>query len=578
MSAARSGVDPAPAAPSVSDLPWWRRGALYEIYVRSFQDSDGDGVGDLEGIRRRLDHLAWLGVEGIWLTPFYRSPMADFGYDISDHCDVDPRFGSLADFDALVADAHARGIRVIVDYVPNHTSDQHPWFVASRSSRSDPRRAWYVWRDGRTAGGPPNNWLSLFGGEAWSCDERTGQYYLHTFLPEQPDLDWRNPEVRDAMFDVARFWLARGVDGFRIDVAGAVMKDPDLRDNEPADDPGRASPFGSEWAKWRHDRQFGHPDVYDVWREFRRIVDDVAGDRDPVTIAEVSSEHLPTWAAYYGRQLDGVHMPFGFHLLHVDWTAAAIRAIVERVEAALPPGAWPNWVLGNHDQPRVASRAGAERARVAMLLLLTLRGAPTLYYGDELGMLDGAIPPERVQDPWERRVPGLGRDRARTPMRWEPGAGGGFCPPGVEPWLPMDDGGSGLDVASQRADPRSMLNLTREILQLRRSHEALASGAYRSLPAPTAATPTSASPTASRWSSHSTWPAPARRWRCLVAAASCWPPTATGRASRSSIASSWRRSREPSSASRSRRGARRRADGACGSPRRRWRAPARPVP
>ena len=221
-----------------------------------------------------------------------------------------------------------------------------------------------------------------------------------------------------------------------------------------------------------------------MWREFRRIVDDVAGDRDPVTIAEVSSEHLPTWAAYYGRQLDGVHMPFGFHLLHVDWSAAAIRSIVERVEAALPPGAWPNWVLGNHDQPRVASRAGAARARVAMLLLLTLRGAPTLYYGDELGMLDGTIPPERVQDPWERRVPGLGRDRARTPMRWEAGAGGGFCPPGVEPWLPMDDGLSGLDVASQRADPRSMLNLTREILQLRRSHEALASGAYRSLPAP----------------------------------------------------------------------------------------------
>jgi glycosidase len=409
--------------------------------------------------------------------------MADFGYDISDYRDVDPIFGNLSDFDALAADAHARGIRVVIDFVPNHTSDRHPWFVAARSSRDDPHRAWYVWRDGWPDGSPPNNWLSLFGGPAWTCDERTAQYYLHTFLPEQPDLDWRNPAVREAMFDVARFWLARGVDGFRIDVAGAVMKDPGLRDNPPADDPDRPSPFGVEWARWRHDHQFGHPDVYEVWREFRELVDRFAGDRDPVTIAEVSSDNLPSWAAYYGRQLDGVHMPFGFHLLHVDWSASAIREVVDRVEAALPPGAWPNWVLGNHDQPRIASRAGAERTRVAMLLLLTLRGAPTLYYGDELGMPDGRIPRDRMRDPWEARVPGLGRDPARTPMRWEAGPGGGFCPPDVEPWLPMDDV-DGLDVASQRADPRSMLNLTRDILAVRRSSAALSAGAYRSLEAP----------------------------------------------------------------------------------------------
>jgi alpha-glucosidase len=463
--------------------PWWRRGALYEIYVRSFQDSDGDGVGDLEGIRRRLPYLEWLGVAGIWLTPFYRSPMADFGYDISDHTDVDPRFGSLETFDALVADAHARGIRVVVDYVPNHTSDQHPWFVASRSSRDDPKRDWYVWRDPKPDGSPPNNWLSLFGGSAWETDPATGQAYLHTFLREQPDLDWRNPEVREAMFDVARFWLDRGVDGFRIDVAGAVMKDPELLDNAPNPHPPARAIFGDEWARWEHHRQFAWPDVYDVWKAFREVVDEYADHAEKVTIAEVSSEDLKTWAKYYGTSLDAIHMPFGFHLLHVGWDAATLRTVIGQVEAALPDGAWPNWVLGNHDQPRIANRAGPERSRVATMLLLTLRGAPTMYYGDELGMTDGVIPPDRLQDPWEARVAGLGRDPARTPMRWDASPNGGFTPEGVEPWLPLSNG-SGVDVASQQADPASMLHLTRDLLALRRDHRALAEGTYRSLDAP----------------------------------------------------------------------------------------------
>ena len=468
------------AARDRSSAPWWRRGALYEIYVRSFQDSDDDGVGDLEGIRRRLDYLAWLGVDGIWLTPFYRSPMADFGYDIADHTDVDPLFGTLASFDALLADAHARGIRVVVDFVPNHTSDRHPWFVASRSSRDDPKRAWFVWRDPKSDGGPPNNWLSLFGGGAWEPDERTGQSYLHTFLREQPDLDWRNPEVKAAMFDVARFWLERGVDGFRIDVAGAVMKDPELRDNEPNLDTSGRWFFGDEWARWHHENQFQHPDVYEVWQEFRNLVDEY-DEGELVTIGEVSSENLDKWARYYGQSLDGLHMPFGFHLLHVEWDAATIRKIVDRVEAAVPDGAVPNWVLGNHDQPRVATRAGVERARVAQMLLLTLRGAPTMYYGDELGMVDGRIPPDRVQDPWEARVAGLGRDPGRTPMRWDAGPNGGFCAPGVEPWLPLADGVVGADVATQRADPGSILHLVRALLAVRRSHPALADGSYRAL-------------------------------------------------------------------------------------------------
>jgi alpha-glucosidase len=410
--------------------------------------------------------------------------MADFGYDITDHTDVDPLFGSLGDFDRLVADAHRRGIHVVVDYVPNHTSDEHPWFAASRSSRSDPKRDWYVWRDGRRGGEPPNNWLSLFGGSAWECDERTGQYYLHTFLREQPDLDWRNPAVRDAMFDVARFWLDRGVEGFRIDVAGAVMKDPEYRDNEPNPDPGRRAFFGTEWAKWRHERQFAHADVYEVWRQFRALVDAHDPGRERVTIAEVSSEHLPSWAAYYGVERDGVHMPFGFHLLHVGWDAASIRQVVERVEAALPRDAWPNWVLGNHDQPRVASRTGPTRARLAMMLLLTLRGAPTMYYGDELGMPDGRILPERAQDPWEARVPGLGRDPERTPMPWDPSPNFGFTTPTAEPWLPFADGDASLDVMSQRDDPRSMLTLTRSLLSVRREHPALATGDYATLDAP----------------------------------------------------------------------------------------------
>ena len=440
---------------------WWRRGCVYEIYPRSFQDTDGDGVGDLRGVAGRLPYLARLGVDAVWLTPFYASPMRDFGYDIADHCAIDPSFGTMDDFDALVAAAHDLGIKVLLDFVPNHTSDRHPWFEESRASRESAKRDWYLWRDGD----PPNNWVSVFGGRAWEWDEATGQSYYHAYLPEQPDLNWRNPEVRAAMLDVLRFWKARGVDGFRVDAMRQVLKDPELRDNPAA--PG-----------WD-----GPADVY------RALVPEFTTDLDEVQEvvaairSEIGDEHLfmaevtapvERLVRYYGANGDGAHLPFNFHLIGVEWTPRAIADLVERYEAALPDGAWPNWVLGNHDQPRVASRVGPGQARAAAMLLLTLRGTPTLYYGDELGMVDVEVPAERVVDP-------DGRDPERSPMPWTGAPGRGFCPDDVEPWLPFGD--PAVNVEAQEADPRSMLALHRRLLALRRERDDLALGDYATLSA-----------------------------------------------------------------------------------------------
>src|SRR5438067_4215443 len=447
-------------------LLWWQSGVVYQIYPRSFRDASGDGVGDLAGVLEKLDYLsATLGVEAIWLSPFYPSPMADFGYDVSDYLDVAPLFGDLATFDRLVAAAHARGLKLIVDYVPNHTSDQHPWFRESRASRASPMRDWYVWRDPRPDGSPPNNWLAAFGGPAWTLDEAAGQYYLHSFLPQQPDLNWRNPAVREAMFGVLRFWLERGVDGFRMDALHRIMKDPDLRDNPP--NPQASTQLhrpAGEYDRQLHTNDRGHEDIHEVLREIRRLLEAYGAQGRPrVAIGEM---HIYDWAVlarYYGAALDELHLPFNFGLLKVPWSAQAIRELVEAYQAALPPGAWPNYVLGNHDEARIASRVGPRHARLAMLLLLTLRGTSTLYYGDELGMQDVPVPPERVQDPWGLRVPGLnlGRDPQRAPMPWDPGPNGGFCPPSAEPWLPMTPDLAQINVASQLADPRSMLALTR---------------------------------------------------------------------------------------------------------------------
>jgi alpha-glucosidase len=449
---------------------------VYQIYPLSFADSNGDGMGDLAGIRSRLDYLVWLGVEAVWISPFYPSPMADFGYDVSDYEGVDPRFGTLAAFDALLAEAHRVGLRVILDFIPNHTSDQHPWFIESRRGRSSERRDWYIWRDPAPGGGPPSNWLSEFGGSAWQLDAATGQYYYHAFLKEQPDLNWRNPRVREAMYSAMRFWLERGVDGFRVDAIHHLFKDEALRDNPPNPDYREGmSPRRRVIRKYTTDL----PEVQDVAREMRALLD-AYGERVLIGEAWLPFDRL---MAYYGTELDCFHLPFNFHLIGTRWEVSALSAVISEYEASLPKGAWPNWVLGNHDRSRIASRVGPEQARVAAVLLCTLRGTPTLYYGDELAMTDVPIPPEAVQDPYEKNVPGLGlgRDPARTPMQWSGAPHAGFS--SARPWLPIAAGFERDNVESQRNDPGSMLSLYRALLALRRARPALCIGSYQVLDA-----------------------------------------------------------------------------------------------
>lgn len=459
---------------------WWQTAVVYEIYVRSFQDTDGDGVGDLRGIIDRLDYLSdTLGVDAIWLTPFYPSPMADFGYDVSHYRDVHPMFGDLATFDRLISRAHDRGLKVIIDFVPNHTSDAHTWFLESRASRTNARRDWYVWRDPKPDGSPPNNWLSVFGGSAWEWDERTGQYYLHSFLKEQPDLNWRIPAVQGAMFDHLRFWLDRQVDGFRVDAAHFIMKDPAGRDNPPNTE----QRVGGHKSLGAYDSQIhlydkGHADVHRVFRELRALLDGYEPAR--VALGEIHVYEPSELVSYYGRDLDGLHMPLNFGLLKAPWTAAGVREIVDGLEAALPRGAWANYVLGNHDDKRLATRLGEQGSRQAALLLCTLRGSPTLYYGDEIGMCEAEIPPARVQDPWGKTEPGLGRDGCRTPMRWSPEISAGFTA-APDPWLPIGSDVAERNVQTQLADPDSHLSLYRRLLALRRGSAALGRGAYRPL-------------------------------------------------------------------------------------------------
>ena len=458
---------------------WWQTGVIYHAYPRSFADASGDGVGDLRGITSKLDYLEWLGVDAVWLSPFYRSPMADFGYDVSDHCDVDPMFGTLQDFDELLVEAHRRAIRVIVDFVPNHTSDEHPWFLESRSSRNNPRRDWYVWQDPAPGSPerPPNNWESIFGGgSVWEWDEKTEQYYLHTFDVRQPDLNWRNPEVREAMYDAMRFWLDRGVDGFRLDALSFLFKDEQLRDNPQ--DP-RWRPEDAPWARQRRVYSDDLPEVLEVVREMRAVTDSYEGDRVLVGELYLPPERL---MSYYGTGLDGVHLPLNFGLLSLEgWEAEAVGSLVEEYEGVLPEGAWPNWVLGNHDNPRIASRLGQARSRAAHMLLFTLRGTPTCYYGDEIGMRDVDVPQELVRDPQGINSPGYGRDPARTPMQWDATPNAGFCPEGVEPWLPVAEDHETINVDVQSSDPRSMLALCRRLLGLRRELPALTAGSYRAL-------------------------------------------------------------------------------------------------
>lgn len=458
----------------MSNHPWWQTSIIYQIYPRSFQDTNQDGIGDLPGILQRLDYVKSLNVGAIWLSPINPSPMHDFGYDVADYSDVHPMFGTLDDFDQLLAGVHARGMKLLLDLVPNHTSNEHPWFVESRSSRDNPKRDWYIWRDPAPHGGPPNNWTSFFGGPAWTIDEQTGQYYLHQFVTQQPELNYRNPAVLEAMLGEMRFWLERGVDGFRVDVIWLMIKDAELRD-EPVD---------PNWDgvnphfRLQHIYTQDQPEVHDVIRKMRALLD-AYDDRMMVGEIYLPNEQLMT---YYGEQMDECHLPFNFQLILAPWEAPVVRALVDAYEGALPPGGWPNWVLGNHDQHRFATRVGAAQARVAHMLLLTLRGTPTCYYGDEIGMENVPIPYELMQDPQGVNQPEIahlvGRDPCRTPMQWEASPNAGFAAPGVKPWLPLAPDYAQRNVATESADPRAMLSFFRALTGLRQSSAVLTIGDY----------------------------------------------------------------------------------------------------
>ncbi len=448
-------------------------------------DANGDGIGDLDGITAKIDYLVdTLGVDAIWVSPFNKSPMADFGYDVSDYTDVDPIFGDLDAFDRLVARCRESGLRLIVDWVPNHSSSEHPWFGESRSSRDNAKRDWYTWADPAPDGGPPNNWIAVFGGPAWQYDELTGQYYLHSFLASQPDLNWRNEGLKAAMLDTLRFWLDRGVDGFRMDVVHFAMKDPELRDNPVFDAPETLARSLGEYDKLVHLYDRGHPDIHPMLREVRAVLDqaEAGSGSAKYSVGEIHLLDWDEWASYYGASNDELHMPYNFAFVSGPWTAEWARNNVEELEAALPEGAWPNYVLSNHDEHRLVSRLGWDRSALAILMLLTLRGTPTLYYGDEIGMLQADIPPERQQDPWGRRVAELGRDGERTPMQWDASPEAGFTQPGVEPWLPIVDPDRLHNVAAQLGVAGSRLEFHRRLLALRKLSPALQLGDYQTIP------------------------------------------------------------------------------------------------
>jgi alpha-glucosidase len=444
---------------------WWRDGVIYQVYPRSFADSDGDGVGDLRGITEHLDHLSWLGIDGLWLSPTFPSPNADWGYDVSDYRGVHPELGTMDDMDELIARAGERGIHVLLDLVPNHTSDEHPWFRD--------RRDFYVWREGRD-GEPPNNWRSVFGGPAWTRDEASGLWYLHNFAAKQPDLDWWNEDVRDEFDDILRFWMARGIAGFRIDVAHGIVKDRELRDNPAA---GAEDREQERWLGQRLTFSMNRPEVHDVLRRWRTV----AEPHDGVLVGETWVLDLERLAEFYGDGVDELHLAFNFVFLLADFEAEALAPIVARTEELLPERAWPVWTLGNHDMTRFATRWAADDAglaRCALMLLFTLRGTPVLYNGDELAMPDVEVPPERVVDPvgllGDERRPG--RDGARTPMQWTDEPGAGFSTAQAEPWLPYGD--LSVNVAAQREDPDSPLQLVRDLIALRRAEADLRTGAY----------------------------------------------------------------------------------------------------
>jgi alpha-glucosidase len=456
--------------------PWWKGAVIYQIYPRSFADSNGDGVGDLKGIAAHLDHVASLGCDGVWVSPFFTSPMKDFGYDVADYRGVDPIFGTLEDFDELVAKAHGLGLTVIIDQVYSHSSDRHAWFIESRSSRGNTRADWYVWADAKPDGSPPNNWQSVFGGPSWTWDAHREQYYHHSFLKEQPQLNLHNLEVQDALLDVAKFWLDRGVDGFRLDALNFAMHDPELRDNPPVQDPARRSrPFDFQ----HHIYNQGHPDIAAFVERVRSLTDQYGS---VFTVAEVGGERAAEEMKLYTSGDTRLNSAYGFDYLYAD----ALTPEVVRQSICEWPGeegeGWPSWAFSNHDAPRFASRwwASGNRdagVRVALMLLMSLRGNAILFQGEELGLPQANVPFEYLQDPeaianWPQT---LGRDGARTPMPWTNAADGGFG--SVNPWLPLDPAHLAYNIAGQRDDSDSILCWTRRLIELRRDTPALREGA-----------------------------------------------------------------------------------------------------
>lgn len=467
------------------DPAWWQRAVIYQIYPWSFQDSNGDGIGDLPGITTRLDYLNdgtphSLGIDAIWLSPIYPSPMNDFGYDVSDYRGVDPRFGTLADFDRLVTEAHRRGIRILMDLVLNHTSDRHPWFLESRASRYASKRDWFVWADPGPYRRRPSNWAAVFGGSAWEWDRSTKQYYLHSFLKEQPDLNWHHPDVQKAMHEVMRFWMDRGVDGFRLDAINWIGKDVKWPNN-----PRRLFSLRSYLRQiHRYDRD--QPFTHEVLRRLRTWTNEYPG---AVMVGEASSDTPGGPASFYGDGTDELHMVFDFRLLKSHWSPQRFRELIAQWDRAVPMAAWPTQVLSNHDNSRHVSRYGrgvdaqtaARRGRAAAMLLLTLRGTPFLYYGEEIGMHDVRLKYLQLRDPYTRRYwPFLrGRDPARTPMQWDDSPQAGFTT--GTPWLPIAPDAHTINVACETVDPLSLLALYRRLIWLRKTSPALAQGTYQEI-------------------------------------------------------------------------------------------------
>lgn len=461
-------------------LDWWRNSTLYEVYVPSFYDSDSNGLGDLKGVTLKLEYLASvLGIDALLLTPFYPSPKLDMGYDISNFTSVDPAFGNLEDFDILLEKAHLRGLKVLIDFVPNHTSNEHPWFKESRSSKYSTKRNWYYWANPRSGNTPPNNWISVFGGSAWEWDASTGQYYLHSHLIEQPDLNWRNPAVKDAMFETIRFWVERGIDGLRIDSAERLIKDPEFRDNPPnLCYTGRPDEFMSQL----HVHDKGHADVHNLYRELRALLDSIRPSGPLFSVGEVHASELDSWRSYFGGFHDELHSVYSFALVTSPWEAQSVKEAIDALEMNISYNDLATFCLGNHDVSRVASRVGVAQARVAAMLLLTLRGIPQMYYGDELGMTDVEIVSESRRDRAEKRSPGSGRDHCRTPMQWNGSSNAGFSSVGNPSlWLPVSSDYKTVNVEKEIDEPRSILNLYRALIKYRKNSLVLTNGEYQAV-------------------------------------------------------------------------------------------------